>query len=547
MVPAEQAVRFSEVAADSGLDFVHFNGMVGDLYFAEMMGAGLAVVDYDGDGDLDVYVRQGSPLAPEDAVAGFTFPPVHAQPYTDRLYRNDLEIDEGGGLQARFVDVTVRAGLEPAGYGMTVSAGDVDNDGWVDLYLGNYGSNRLLRNRGDGTFEDVTRAGGADDSRWTTATSFFDFDRDGWLDLYVGNYVDYEVGDGKECALPSGAIDYCGPWVYRPQGNRLLRNRGDGTFEDVTALARVGSPEAATLGAVVADVDSNGWLDVYVANDGVSNQLLMNQGDGSFVDDALLAGCSVNDAGIPEGSMGVVAADFDGDGSEDLFMTHLEEETNTLYLGDGTGAFRDSTRSSGLGVSSRPYTGFGTVFLDFDRDGWLDLFVTNGAVKRSEVQLMAGEPHPLAQPDQLFRNLGRGEFDDVTAQAGAFVHRETGRGAVRGDVDNDGDDDLLVSNNAGPLRLYRNDLPPSEAWLEVRALVGAGGRDALGAEVKIRGPGGVRRWRIATDGSYLSSSDPRAGFGVEKVERLDLRCPGRAARQWRDVPRGRIVTVVCGG
>jgi len=297
---------------------------------------------------------------------------------------------------------------------------------------------------------------------------------------------------------------------------------------------------------VVADVNSDGWLDLYVANDGVPNQLLMNQRDGSFVDDALLAGCSVNDAGIPEGSMGVVAGDFDGDGSEDLFMTHLEEETNTLYLGDGTGIFRDGTRSSGLGVSSRPYTGFGTVLLDFDRDGWLDLFVTNGAVKRSEAQRMAGDPHPLAQPAQLFRNRGRGEFEEVTATAGAFVYRETGRGAARGDVDNDGDDDILTSSNAGPLRFYRNDLPASEAWLEVRAVVEPGGRDALGARVELLGSGGPRRWRIATDGSYLSSSDPRASLAVERTERLLLHCPGRAGREWRGLPAGRILTVICG-
>jgi enediyne biosynthesis protein E4 len=551
-MPLRAEMRLTEVAAESGLDFVHFNGEIGALYFAEMMGSGVAVVDYDGDGDLDVFVVQGSPLAPPDAggrPAEALFPPVHPEPYTDRLYRNDLEIDGAGRRRARFVDVTARAGLEPYGYGMTVAAGDVDNDGWVDLYLGELGSNRLLRNLGNGRFADVTAASGSDDPRWTTATSFVDVDLDGWLDLFVGNYVDYRIGDGKECALPSGALDYCGPWVYHPQSNRLLRNLGGGVFEDVSAPARVASPAAATLGTVATDVNSDGWPDLYVANDGSANQLLIGQRDGTFLDDALLAGCAVNDSGLPEGSMGVVVGDIDGDGSEDLFMTHLEEETNTLYLGDGTGVFRDGTRGSGLGVGSRPFTGFGTVLVDVDRDGWLDLFVANGAVKRSEERLMAGDPHPLAQRDQLFRNRGAGEFVEVGAAAGVLPLAETGRGVARGDLDNDGDDDILVSSNGGPLRLYRNDGDVGDggtSWLEVRAVVWPGGRDALGAEAVVSGAARSQKRRLATDGSYLSSSDPRAGFGVDGARSLRVNCPGRRPREWRAPPVGRILTVVCG-
>lgn len=551
-MPLVAEMRLTEVAAESGLDFVHFNGEVGALYFAEMMGSGVAVVDYDGDGDLDVFAVQGSPLAPAQTAgppAEVLFPPVHREPYTDRLYRNDLEIDAAGRRRARFVDVTAHAGLEPYGYGMTVAAGDVDNDGWIDLYLGELGSNHLLRNLGNGRFADVTAASGSDDSRWTTATSLLDVDLDGWLDLFVGNYVDYRVDDGKECALPSGALDYCGPWVYHPQGNRLLRNLGGGVFEDVSAPARVASPAAATLGAVATDVNSDGWPDLYVANDGSANQLLIGQRDGTFLDDALLAGCAVNDSGLPEGSMGVVVGDIDGDGAEDLFMTHLEEETNTLYLGDGTGVFRDGTRGSGLGVGSRPFTGFGTVLVDVDRDGWLDLFVANGAVKRSEERLMAGDPHPLSQRDQLFRNRGAGEFVEVTDAAGVSPVAETGRGVARGDLDNDGDDDILVSSNGGPLRLYRNDGNEGDggaSWLGVRAVMRPGGRDALGAEAVVGGAERSQKRRLATDGSYLSSSDPRIGFGVDEARSLRVTCPGRRPREWRELPLGRILTVVCG-
>ncbi len=545
---------FVEVAADVGLDFHHFNGMSGEYYFAEMMGAGAALFDADGDGDLDAYLVQGRMLG-DKGMAEALLPPQHPLPLTDRLYRNEL-IPSG---VLRFTDVTEASGLEVAtGYGMGVAAGDADNDGDVDLYLTNFGSNQLLRNdsaAGRVAFTDVTLAAGVDDPRWSVAALFFDADADGRLDLYVGNYVDFRLGTHKRCFDAAGAQDYCAPAAYRGEPDRLFRNVShDGriAFEDVSLVSGVGTLAAPGLGALAADLDSGGRLDLYVANDGEPNFLWLSRGEpGSplrFEESALFAGCAVDEEGRPQASMGVALGDADGDSDDDLFMSHLTGETNALFAGNGKGHFRDATAGSGLGQPSLPATGFGTSLFDYDNDGWLDLAVVNGAVKTVEELAAAGDPYPLHQRNLLVRNTGDGRFDDVTDRAGAaFELSEVSRGAAFGDVDNDGDVDVLVANNAGPARLLLNQAGSARGWIGLRLLTADPGRDALGARVEVIRPGlpPLRR-RSHTDGSYASASDPRVVIGLgddEGVVDVRVAWPDGTVESWTSLATRRYHTL----
>ncbi len=535
-------IRFTDRAREVGLDFEHFNGMSGEYYFSEMMGPGAALFDMDDDGDLDAYLVQGQMLG-----AGRTLddaltppPPGVPLPLTDRLYRNDLEVHADGARTLRFTDVTAGSGLDVRNYGMGVAAGDFDNDGRVDLYRTRIGANQLFRNNGDGTFTDVTGRSGTGDEAWGVSASFVDVDRDGWLDLYVGNYVEYDLEAETPCFTVAGERDYCAPKSYPPVPDRLYRNNGDGTFDDVTAASGIGSRYGPALGVLTADFDADGWMDIYVANDGEPNQLWINGHDGTFEDRALLAGVAVDLAGDVEASMGVDAGDFDADGDDDLFMTHVSAETNTLYVNGGAGFFEDRSAMTGVGAPSLPYTGFGTAWVDFDNDGWLDLLAVNGDVQAIEGLVRAGDPFPLHQPNQVFRNRGGEAFDDVTAGAGAvFELSEVGRGAAFGDVDNDGDVDVLVANNNGPARLLVNDTGQRRRWVGLRLIDGRG-RDALGARVGVSRESGPVLWRrYRADGSYASASDPRVVVGLgtaESVTRVRVEWPGGRVEDWEDVP-----------
>ena len=532
---------FQDMSAEVGLDFVHFNGMTGELYLVEEMGSGVALFDYDNDGDLDAYLVQGHLLGPGKTLQDAIFPPRHPDLLSDRLYRNDLVIRADGSRGLRLTDVTERSGLQAYGYGMGVAAADYDNDGWTDLYVTNFGSNQLWRNNGDGTFIDVTRDAGADDSRWSVPATFFDFDQDGWLDLFVGNYVNFTFASHRKCSMSTGAPDYCAPLAYKPTPDRLLHNLGNGTFQDVTRSAGIATDFGNALGVVSADFNGDGWIDLYVANDMVPNQLWINQQDGTFQDEGLLSGSSVNDEGRPEASMGVLAADVDGDGDEDLFMTHLHGETNTLYLNDGGGNFRDETRLSGLGGPSWNFTGFGTSWVDYDNDGWLDLITVNGAVTAIERLVRENDPYPLHEPNQLFRNLAGGRFEERTESAGpVFQLSEVSRGTASGDIDNDGDTDLLISNNSGPARLLVNRVGQERDWVGVRLLGGSGPRDMLGARSCVVGPGLPPLWRrLQVDGSYASASDPRVLTGLGDSPRfvtIRIVWPGGRAQDWTGIP-----------
>ncbi len=543
---------FVERSREVGLDFVHFNGMSGELYFAEMAGGGAALFDYDGDGDTDLYCVQGHMLGPGKTLADATFQPSHPEPFTDRLYRNDTGLGSDGRPVLRFTDVTDRMGVLTPGYGMGVTSGDYDNDGWPDLYVTNMGSNQMLRNNGDGTFTDTTDVTGTDDRRWSVSAAFVDYDQDGWLDLFVANYVDFRLATHKPCASATGQFDYCGPLAYRPEPDRLFRNRGDGTFEDVTTRSRVHTEYGSGLGVVAADFNGDGRPDIYVANDQMPNQMWIKQGDGTFVNEALFAGSAVNEEGKPEASMGVVAGDFDGDGSEDLFMTHITRETNTLYLNDGTGLFVDSSRESGLGMASFKFTGFGTVLSDYDNDGWQDLFIANGAVKTIPELAQEGDKFPLRQTNQLFRNLGGGRFEEISDRAGeALQVSEVSRGVSAGDLDQDGDTDLVVANNMGPTELLDNQVGSARRWLGLRLVGGPGLRDMLGTRVAARLPGGQVLWRRAnTDGSYASGVEPRVLVGLgdsAEIAELEVIWPDGRREVWRRPPVDRYLTVRQGG
>ncbi len=537
---------FSDQAEASGVDFVQFNGMSGEFYMIENLGGGGALFDYDNDGDLDIYLVQGAMLGPK-ALSEALFPPQPGKPLTDRLYRNDLSVARDGTPMPRFVDVTEASGIRSAGYGMGVTVGDYDNDGWVDVYVNNYGRNQLWRNNGNGTFSEVTDQAGVGEERLSVSSAFVDYDRDGDLDLFVSNYVYFDPEENRECSAPDGSRDYCSPRAYEPAPDRLYHNRGDGTFEDVTAKSGIARAFGTGLGVVVADFNGDAWPDIYVANDGMANQLWRNQKDGTFVDDGLLSGTAVNMEGAAEASMGVDAVDVDGDGDEDLFMTHLLGETNTIYINDGEGWFEDRTMATGLAAPSKGYTSFGTAWFDYNNDGWLDLYIANGGVNNFLSLVLQNDPYPLHQTNQLFVNLGEGQFKEVTKAAGkVFKLSEVSRGVACGDVDSDGDADLLVVNNNGRARLLVNQEGNRRHWLGLR-LLDARGRDALGARVRVERPKQRPLWRRArADGSYASANDPRVLVGLGDSAALGpvrVYWPSGLVEQWSGLQADRYTTL----
>jgi hypothetical protein len=521
---------FRDVAAASGLAFTHINGAAGRYHLPEIMGAGGALFDYDLDGDLDVLLLQGRALeGPTGDTSGH------------RLFRNELA-QSGGTL--RFIDVTDRAGFAKGDYGMGVATGDYDGDGDPDLYITCFGANRLYRNNRDGTFTDVTSGAGAglDEPRWSSSAAFADYDADGDLDLFVVNYVDFTVAGAKACQDAVGIRDYCGPLQFRPVPDRLFRNNGDGTFADVSEPSGITRAYGSGLGVVAADFNGDRRLDFYVANDGMRNHLWILKGDGTFEESALLAGVAVTADGQVEGSMGIAADDADNDGDVDLFVTNIMGETHAFYENLGGGRFEDRRLITGLAAATRPYTGFGTDWFDYDNDGWLDLYVANGAV--TIVEALRGDRFPFRQPNQLLRNTGNRRFTDVSAAAGpALALSEVSRGAAFGDADNDGDMDILVTNNGGPVRLLRNDASPRGRWIEVQLEGVTDNRQGLGARVGVvRGDGSVLWRRARTDGSYLSSSDARIHVGLGTDERVD-----GIVVEWLRGSRERWPTVRAGG
>ena len=549
---APAAGWFVERAKETGLDFVHFNGMSGEVYYPEIMAPGVALLDYDNDGDLDVYVVQGQMLGAGKTLKDAIYPPPAPGELRDRLFRNDLTIAAGGTPTLRFTDVTVASGIDIRTYGMGVAAGDIDNDGWVDLYRTGLDRAVMLRNNGNGTFSDVTaKSGTANRSSWSVPAAFVDIDRDSFLDLYVGNYLIYSTDADIDCLSVSGTPDYCPPNSYRAQPDKLYRSRGDGTFEDVTTRALTGGAYGPALGVSTADFDDDGWIDIYVGNDGTANQLWMNSRDGTFKDNAFLAGAAVSGSGNAEASMGIDAGDFDNDGDEDLFVTNWMAQMNVIYVNGGGGLFEDRRAATGLGPPSLAKTGFGAAWFDYDNDSWLDLLAVNGSVSIIESLARAKDPFPLRMSNQLYRNLGNGRFEDVSARAGdAFELSEVSRGAAFGDIDNDGDTDVIVGNAAGPAHLLVNNIGNRNHWIGLRLVGSTTKRDMLGARVGIVRDNGSVLWRrVRSDGSYASANDARVLVGLGQATdpvRVRVQWPDGKTEEWTSLPVDRYTTITQG-
>ena len=498
--PADPNAWLVDVTPLSGVDFIHTTGGKGELYLPEAMGGGVAVFDADGDERLDLYFINQNELLPK------------TEPSTTDVNRFYRQTPDG-----RFEDATEASGLGDGGYGMGTAIGDVDNDGDLDVYVSNYGADRLYLNDGRGGFHDATERSGITIEGISASSAFFDYDRDGDLDLYVTQYVRWD--EMKRCTSRSGQLTYCGPKSFRPVRDHLLRNEGEGRFVDVSEEAGMVRVFAAALGVVIEDFDHDGWPDVYVANDGYPNNLWLNQRNGRFVDDALMLGAAYNDMGQPEAGMGVVAEDLSGDGWVDLFVTHLDEETNTLYRGlpGGTG-FADASATAAPGQPSWHLTGFGVVAFDIELDGDLDLAVANGRVNLAASAPATHLPEPwnrLAEPNLFYLNRGDGVFERGETKTRGFTEPvEISRGLVAADLDQDGDQDLVLTNIQGAPRIYRNDAPRQGAWLQVRAYDARLKRDAVGARVTIETDQGTRWRTIRRTSSYLSSRPPVAQFAV---------------------------------
>ena len=505
-------IQFVDVTTEAGINFRHINGAEGAYHLPETLGAGGAFFDADNDGNLDIYLVN----------SGYWKESSSGDETPSALYRNN-----GDGT---FTDITMTAGVGNSGnYGQGAACADYDNDGDVDLYVTNFGVNVLYRNNGDGTFTDVTASTRVGDPGWSSSACFLDYNRDGHLDLFVVNYLVYSLDVPYRPCGEDGIQTYCHPSLFEGAPDTLYRNNGDGTFTDVSHEAGVGGIgglfHGKGLGVVSADFNNDGTPDLYVASDDTRNDFFYNNGDGTFSEISLLAGCAYSFNGVAQAGMGVATDDYNGDGWLDIFVTNLSYETNALYRNNGDGTFTDVIYEAHLGKESYLFVGFGTGFFDADNDGWRDIFIANGHIIDN-----IEDTHGVLtyrQPDQIFRNQGNGTFQEVSASAGDyFQSTAVSRGALFGDYDNDGDVDMLVTQSNGPVTLLRNETGTQHNWVRIKTVGIISSRDGTGTRVTLRAGGHTQIQEINRGASYLSSHDGRLHFGLgvhTTVDRLEVR------------------------
>jgi enediyne biosynthesis protein E4 len=519
-------LRFTEISRQAGITFKHIFSPE-KKYIAESMSGGVALFDYDNDGYLDIYF-----------VNSLTVDLAKSRQKTrSALYHNNGDNS--------FTDVTDKAGVGDIGFGMGVAVGDYNNDGFEDLYVTCLGPNHLFKNNGNGTFRDVTLKAGVSDPRWSTGAAFLDYDNDGKLDLFVSNYVDFdfnhlpEFGVGRTCQF-KGVPVQCGPRGLPGAGDSLYHNNGDGTFSDVSKKAGVSDPNGYYgLGVICSDFDEDGFVDIFVANDSTPNFLYHNNGDGTFKEIAFISGTAVNESGSEQGCMGVTLGDYDHDGKLDLFISNFDDEYNILYHNEGRNSFTDVSFSSKVAQVSLPYVGWGTKFFDYDNDGWADLFVANGHAYPQRGH--------YRQREFLHHNNQDGTFSEVASQLGSpLMEERAGRGVAFGDIDNDGDVDIVVNDLDGSPQLLRNDGGNTNNSVLIKMIGVKSNRDGIGARVKIVSGDLAQIDEVHSGGSYLSQSDLRLAFGLEKRTKIDLievHWPSGTVDKVADAGVNKIITI----
>lgn len=532
----QAAVTYTDVTSETKIDFKHEASPTSNKYLIETMGGGVALLDYDNDGRLDVFFVNGGAIS--DPMPAGRMPGKQDRKYWNRLFHQKSD--------GTFEDVTEAAGLTGASqslYGMGVAAGDIDNDGFTDLYVTGFGGNTLYRNKGDGTFADVTAKAGVAGAGWGSSAGFFDYDNDGHLDLFVGRYLDWTFEGNRFCGIPKqGGRAYCHPDNFKPITNLLYRNNGNGTFTDVSVKAGIANPNGKTLGVAFGDYDRDGWTDIYVANDSVQCFLFHNNRGGSFSEVSLLAGAGFNEDGKTFAGMGTDFADYDNDGWPDVIVTDLSDERYVLFRNNGDGSFHDATVESGLGRATAAFSGWSTRFFDFDNDGWKDLFVAQGHVMDTIEQTSPNLKY--MQPPLLLRNVA-GKFS-LAGAGSAFQGKWAGRGAAFGDLDNDGDIDIVVANVNQKAYVLRNDGGSRNGWIRLAAVGTRSNRDGIGCRVKVVSASGmVQHYAIQTAVGYQSASDKRlvVGLGGSTLAReIEIRWPSGAVQKLVNVKSGQTVT-----
>ena len=525
---ADTGVQFVDVTQEAGISWKHTDGRSGQKYFMETLGSGAAFFDYDADGDPDLYFVNGAPLP------GY----VAQEVPTNCLYRNN-----GDGT---FTDVTEESGVGDTGYGHGCAVGDYNNDGQLDLYVTNYAANRLYRNNGDGTFTDVAEIAGVTEPRWSSSCAFADYDRDGNLDLYVVNYIVFDIDENPWCGLKEKGIRaYCEPDNFPAQSDTLFRNNGDGTFTDVTESAGIYKTTGKGLGVVWGDYNNDGVSDIYVANDSTENFFYHNNGDGTFEEVGFMVGVALSEDGAAENGMGTAFGDWNNDGWFDLTVTNYAQQTNTLYHNDADGFFTDATATTKTAQLTYSYLGWATAFIDYDNDGYQDLFVANGHLHENLAEL--GQQGTYGQRNLLFRNNYNGTFTEASETLGHGMKLEdVSRGATFADYDSDGDIDIVVTNSNTAPRLLRNDGGNQKNYLQIRLIATKGTTDAIGSRVKITTGELTQTREVRSGDGYLSQRDLMLHFGVAdyaQIDSIEIQWQSGAKQLIKSVPANQVLSL----